>query len=284
MTYANMASVPTQTAGTSPVIAADWNTYVRDNFADLKFGHIVCTSSTRPSTSLAEGVMIYETDTNKVLVYNGSTWIEVNDLDYSPGYTVCTSSTRPSSNLFEGQMIYETDTNLIYVYDGSAWKWQNGTENKTLYCYWDRLVLDTESNGTYYALDPVTPVQGASTVYHSNSIASSTLTITHKLAGSYQITGWLYHYHAAVYSQTDIMITIGGTSTINGLSNAPPVNSQWSVWGDDVNDGNMLGGFNFTLTATANQTSTYKVEARRTSANTGAHYYVAGLTSTYISS
>lgn len=82
MTYANMDGVPTQTAGTSELLASDWNTYVRDNFDDIKFGHVVCTSSTRP-TGIAEGTMIYETDTNKVLVYNGSAWVEVHDLDTS---------------------------------------------------------------------------------------------------------------------------------------------------------------------------------------------------------
>ena len=75
-----MNNVPTQTDGVSGVLAADWNTYVRDNFDAIKFGHIVCTSGTRPS-SVAEGTMIYETDTNKVLVYNGSSWIEISDLD-----------------------------------------------------------------------------------------------------------------------------------------------------------------------------------------------------------
>ena len=73
MTYSNMDNVPTRTAGTSELLASDWNTYVRDNFDAIKFGHIVCTSSTRP-TGIGEGTMIYETDTNKGLVYDGSIW------------------------------------------------------------------------------------------------------------------------------------------------------------------------------------------------------------------
>lgn len=51
-------------------------------------GTEVCTSTTRPSTA-AEGLMIYETDTNKVLVNSSATstpsWVEVNDLDSSYG-------------------------------------------------------------------------------------------------------------------------------------------------------------------------------------------------------
>lgn len=51
-------------------------------------GTEICTSTTRPSTA-AEGLMIYETDTNKVLVNSSATstpsWVEVNDLDSSYG-------------------------------------------------------------------------------------------------------------------------------------------------------------------------------------------------------
>jgi microcystin-dependent protein len=77
VSYANMDGVPTQSAGTSEVLASDWNTYVRDNFDAIKFGHVVCTSSTRPS-GIAEGTMIYETDTNLVYLYSGSGWSQNN--------------------------------------------------------------------------------------------------------------------------------------------------------------------------------------------------------------
>jgi hypothetical protein len=52
----------------------------------MRFGHVVCTSSTRPSTNLSEGFMIYETDTDKVLMYNGSAWIVVNWLGTWPSF------------------------------------------------------------------------------------------------------------------------------------------------------------------------------------------------------
>jgi microcystin-dependent protein len=74
-----MNNVPTQSAGSSGVVASDWNTYVRDNFDAIKSGHVVCTSSTRP-TGVDEGTMIYESDTQKVLIYNAG-WVEVMDLD-----------------------------------------------------------------------------------------------------------------------------------------------------------------------------------------------------------
>ena len=93
MSYANMDGVPTQTAGTSELLATDWNTYVRDNFDSIKFGHIVCTSTTRP-TGIAEGTMIYETDTNtnKVLVYSGSAWVEVANLNNVGGLSTAASA------------------------------------------------------------------------------------------------------------------------------------------------------------------------------------------------
>jgi hypothetical protein len=128
MSYANMDGVPTQTAGTSEILASDWNAYVRDNFDSIKFGHIVCTSTTRPS-GVAEGVMIYETDTDKVLVYDGSSWVEVSDLDRagavpetSPGHLIVANNTAKSAlSPIEGMMVYQSDNNKVFVYSGSVW-------------------------------------------------------------------------------------------------------------------------------------------------------------------
>lgn len=78
--YDDLDNVPTQTPGSSPVLASDWNTYVRDNFDSLKFGHVVVASSSA-LPSAAEGTMAYVQDTNKVFVFNGSAWCEIFDLD-----------------------------------------------------------------------------------------------------------------------------------------------------------------------------------------------------------
>ena len=77
MSYANLDNVPTVVQGVTPVEASQWNTYVRDNFDALKAGHIVCTSGTRPTGLVAgdEGLMIFETDTNKFLVWDGAAWV-----------------------------------------------------------------------------------------------------------------------------------------------------------------------------------------------------------------
>lgn len=46
-------------------------------------GIVVCTSTTRPTTGLYEGLFIYETDTDKVYVYSGTAWGQVG-LRYGP--------------------------------------------------------------------------------------------------------------------------------------------------------------------------------------------------------
>lgn len=75
-------TTPTTAVAGNAITASLWNTDVKGNFDELKFGHLVCTSSTRPSGAIiGEGSMIYETDTNLVLVYNGADWIELHDLD-----------------------------------------------------------------------------------------------------------------------------------------------------------------------------------------------------------
>lgn len=128
MSYATMDTVPTQTAGVSELLASDWNTYVKDNFDSIKYGHVVCTSGSRP-TGVAEGTMIYETDTNKSLVYNGTSWVEVLDLDRagalpetSPGHLVVADDTAKAAlTPSEGMMVYQSDNNKVFVYSGSAW-------------------------------------------------------------------------------------------------------------------------------------------------------------------
>lgn len=80
VTYANMASAPTQTAGSSPLLASDWNTYVRDNFADIRYGHIA--GSTTPGAgSVSKGTMFFNTSNNKLYLSDGSTsWVELVDI------------------------------------------------------------------------------------------------------------------------------------------------------------------------------------------------------------
>ena len=89
LSYANLSNVPFQTAGVSELLASDWNTYVRDNFNAVKFGHLlVADSSERTGLSAAEGTMVYQLDAQKLFVNRDGTsggWVEVSDLDNAGG-------------------------------------------------------------------------------------------------------------------------------------------------------------------------------------------------------
>jgi microcystin-dependent protein len=115
--YTTLDNVPTQTAGTSPVLASDWNDYVRDNFDVIKYGHLLCTSGARPSA--ATGTMLFETDTSRLVVYNGSAWVVVADL---------TDSASVSGTLIERGV----PAGVLNPFAGASlpagWLWCDGTE------------------------------------------------------------------------------------------------------------------------------------------------------------
>jgi microcystin-dependent protein len=73
VSYNDLDNVPTQTAGSSEVLASDWNKYVRDNFDALKFGHLVVGGS--PSFTPDAGTMVYRSDRREIQVYDGNDWI-----------------------------------------------------------------------------------------------------------------------------------------------------------------------------------------------------------------
>jgi len=50
-------------------------------------GIVVCTSATRPTVGLYEGLTIYETDTDKIYTYTGSAWVQVVALGAWDSYT-----------------------------------------------------------------------------------------------------------------------------------------------------------------------------------------------------
>ena len=80
MSYADLDGVPSQTAGVSSLLASDWNTYVRDNFDSIKFGHVVVADNTAKSAiSAVEGIMVYQSDVDTLFLYTGSAWVEAVD-------------------------------------------------------------------------------------------------------------------------------------------------------------------------------------------------------------
>ena len=74
MSYANMDGVPTQTAGTSEILASDWNTYVRDNFDSIKFGHVLTDVEANLPSGVGEGTMAYATTDDKLFLYEDAGW------------------------------------------------------------------------------------------------------------------------------------------------------------------------------------------------------------------
>lgn len=78
-------------------------------------GGTIICTSTTLPANPFEGLSIYVTDTDRHYVWNGVMWV------FTDGIVICTSLTRPTINIFEGLPIYETNTNKFLIYDGSAW-------------------------------------------------------------------------------------------------------------------------------------------------------------------
>jgi microcystin-dependent protein len=80
LSYADLDGVPSQTAGVSSLLASDWNTYVRDNFDSIKFGHVVVANNAAKSAiSAVQGVMVYQSDVDTLFLFNGTTWVPAVD-------------------------------------------------------------------------------------------------------------------------------------------------------------------------------------------------------------
>ena len=73
-----MDNVSSQVSGSSSVLAADWNTYVRDNFDDIKSGHVIVADATARGALgvVASGTMVFEASTSKLWVYTTG-WFEL---------------------------------------------------------------------------------------------------------------------------------------------------------------------------------------------------------------
>lgn len=75
MTLPNHAGISTN-VNAPPVAATEWNAVINTLNALTVTSSIVtvCTSSTRPTSGLATGRLIFETDTGQLAEYNGSGW------------------------------------------------------------------------------------------------------------------------------------------------------------------------------------------------------------------
>jgi hypothetical protein len=82
---------------------------------DDKFGIVICTSATRPSSPFA-GQMIYETDTQFTYVRNVA-----NTLWTMTANIPSVASTAAISSPFTGQVVFVTTGNTFYRYTGASW-------------------------------------------------------------------------------------------------------------------------------------------------------------------
>jgi len=105
-------------------------------------GLIICTSSTRPTTTYA-GMIALETDTGLMIVRNGanSAWL------LSTTVVTCTSVTRPTST-HAGMLAYETDTQYLIMRNSANSGWIVRLGGQTL-----RSTANdtTTTNGTSYS-------------------------------------------------------------------------------------------------------------------------------------
>lgn len=95
-------------------------TDLNDNWdkIDAAFGVTFCTSSTRPSTGLSDGRLIYETDTSALLVYRLSVpaWVYV-----SPPAVTNSAALTALTPVYNGMMAVTLDTNTLWQRKSGAW-------------------------------------------------------------------------------------------------------------------------------------------------------------------
>jgi microcystin-dependent protein len=95
-------------------------TNLKDNFDALYPGHIICTSSTRPSTP-AEGQMVYETDTDSVVVWNGTVWDTVYPIVPAGTMTQFAGASAPTGYLLcNGDPVSRTTYSRLYTALGGS--------------------------------------------------------------------------------------------------------------------------------------------------------------------
>lgn len=86
-------------------------------------GIVVCTSTTRPTSGLYEGLFIYETDTDKLLGYDGSGWVTAAALGAFPSYT----PTLTQSGAVAKTLTYTKYTQRGKAVEGTAYMTVTGT-------------------------------------------------------------------------------------------------------------------------------------------------------------
>jgi hypothetical protein len=104
-----------------PNLAYDVNKFNANfNLINTLLGTIICTSTTRPSSLLWDGMTLWETDTRRFVVRVAAAWVAVPQLVTVANAAARTAITTP----YDGQMIYRQDRDWWETYDGAAWRVQ----------------------------------------------------------------------------------------------------------------------------------------------------------------
>lgn len=89
------------------------------NLINNLLGTIICTSVTRPSSNLWEGMTLWETDTKSVVIRVSGAWVRVPQL-----VGVANVTARNALAAYDGMMVYRQDMDWWETYDGAAWRVQ----------------------------------------------------------------------------------------------------------------------------------------------------------------
>lgn len=90
---------------------------------DNAMGTVICTSTTRPSTGLFDGLTIYETDTKLTYYRVSGSWV-TNTIP--PMQAVANAAARDAlTGLWNGRQVWRTDKGWVETYDGTAWRVPN---------------------------------------------------------------------------------------------------------------------------------------------------------------
>lgn len=100
----------------------DVSKFSADNLlVDNAIGTVICTSTTRPSTGLFNGMTLWETDTRRFVVRVAGAWV------VAPSGPVIIADAAARAAIvtpYDGMTIFRQDTEWLEVYDGAAWRVQ----------------------------------------------------------------------------------------------------------------------------------------------------------------
>ena len=221
------------------------------NFSTSGLKPGVCTSTTRP-TAPYEGMMIYETDTNRVLVWDNAAWVMIADTDTPPGLvhiksqTFSSASTAQINNCFTSEF---SNYKVLFRIDSV-----NSDASRLIYAQ----VVNgtTPETGTVYSYGSYLAGLGASTIDGSlGSYSQSSFTL-----GNHYYSTFVFLWTVDVFSPQ-----VASTTTFIGnvVATTAAANQAGMFYGA-VNNSTQYEGLIFTC-GTGTMTGSVSVYGYRNS-------------------